>query len=58
MRKSGVEVPGAEGDRHGSGRLESVVVDFNPDEAQETWAECKRRVQEIEKDWNLKTDNW
>ncbi|MCJ1435250.1 hypothetical protein MMC27_004622 [Xylographa pallens] len=51
IRKDGVEAPDPEGGRRGDGRTEDVVISYDSQTADESWAEFIGRLQKMEGRW-------
>ena len=51
IRKEGVEAPDAEGGRRGDGRTEDVVISYDSQTADESWAEFVGRLRRVEGGW-------
>lgn len=52
MKKCGIETPDAMGGRVNDGRSENVTIDFNSDEATESWSNFLARLKTLEDEWD------
>lgn len=51
IKKCGVETPDAMGGRVNDGRSENITIEFDSDNANETWSQFLGRLKVIEDEW-------